>query len=608
MQNDRERSLFVHRPLAPPFTFLIGLLVLFAARELEPPVTGSGEVPTLAFASLSLVAPAALALLALRFARRRLVSGRTGPVPPRAMLRLAHVAVPLGCWLVQVPGGWSDIAPRAAGESHLADVGLLLLPLLIAELPRIVLATAAEVCIEVADSLTPGRIVAPAALPGWRELRSSIRTRMSWPLLLLMPCAMFGAGLDLLQLDRRVQMFMLGTSPGAALGALGFLLAASVLLPAWFRLAFGVVRRLPEPTGSVLRHTAAVLGFGASRVLLLPTGNRAMNAMMVGPLPIGRFLCLTDGIVNSLDSESLAGVVAHEVGHAKRGHPLLLMSLAVGLPLLLSAPVALLDIDEMDATTKALLVAGAGVAIWSVVRALAHRFEHEADATSVDALGADPCSRALMAVQRLALPAAHGVARRLFSLHPEESERWNFMRRYEGEPEFRARFAARGRTLRRAIAATLSAGLIATAAAWLVEWKFEHAIWRFHCGDFRGAQLLVATVGDDVPDRWREPWKRFRDELAAAVAMAPDAENWDTARAAIEAKAFARGAEVLRTSGPAAAAPWFALADEVRSDALCGALNDYCAATDDERREQARRVVRRLGVPPGLEPVFAGEH
>lgn len=594
--------------MGPPFTILIGLLVLFAARELEPPVTGSGEVPMLAFASLSLLVPGVLSLLALRIARSRLASGRSGAVPPRALLRLANVAVPLGCWLVQVPGGWADIAPRAAGTSHLADVGLLLLPLLIAELPRLVFATAAETCIEVADSLTPGRIVAAEALPGWRELRASIRTRMSWPLLLLMPCAMFGAGLDLLQLDRRVQTFFLGTSPGAALGALCFLLAASVLLPAWFRVAFGVVRRLPEPTGSVMRSTAAALGFGGSRVMLLPTGNRAMNAMMVGPLPLGRFLCLTDGIVNSLDSESLAGVVAHEVGHAKRGHPLLLMSLAVGLPLLLSAPVALLDVGEMDATTKALLVAGASIAVWSLVRALAHRFEHEADAASVDALGAGPCSRALMVVQRLALPAAHGVARRLFSLHPEESERWNFMRRYESEPEFRLRFAARGRTLRRAIAAALLAGLAATAAAWLVEWKFEHAVWRFQCGDFRGAQQLVAAVGDEVPDRWREPWKRLRDELAAAIAIAPDATDWDTAQAAIEARAFVRGTEVLRASGPAAAAPWFALADEVRNDALCGAIHDYCAATDDDRREEARRVVRRLGVPPGLEAVFAGDH
>ena len=591
--------------MTPPLAFLSALFVIFSVRELFPPVTGSGTVLGLAPFALLLALPPGIALAALRSIRQQLVSGRRAAVPSRALLRLSGIATPLVCWAVLGPGGWADLAARIAGSSHFADIGLLLLPVLFAEIPRLVIASAADYGVEALDSLAPDQAVAASSLPTWSDLRPVVRSRLSWPFLLLMPCTMYGLGLDLLQLHRGTHMFVLGTSPGAAFGALAFLAVAAVALPPWFRVAFGVVRSLPEPVGSHLRRTAASLGFGGSRVLMLPTGNRAMNAMMVGPLPIGRFLCLTDGILSSLDQDSLAGVVAHEVGHAKRSHPLLLMCLAVAVPLLLPAPLSLMHFPDLDVTTKALLLlVGVGVLL-TLVRALAHRFEHEADAASVDALGAGPCTRALMAVSRLATPTTPGVLRRLLSLHPEEATRWNFMRRYETEPEFRARFRSNGRRLRVIAGSLLALAVIAAAITWFVEWRFEKAIWRFQSGDFRGASRLAADIGDDVPERWHEPWTRFREDLAVAIQVAPDAEDWPAARAGIEASAFRRGVEVLRSAGPAAAAPWFVLAHEVDASALSGAISDYCRATDDARREDAKRVVRRLGVPKGLEQVFA---
>lgn len=590
--------------MTPPFAFLTGLLVVLATRELSPPVTGSGQVGVLAPYAALLVLPALLAAASYVVARRRLVTGHRGPVPPRALLRLSAVATPLVAYSVLGPGGWADLAARWAGSSHSAEIGLLLLPLFLAELPRLLWAVAAESSLEIIDSIEPGRTIAPWMLPSWTEVRPIVRLRFAWPLLILLPCAMLGIGLDLLQFDRRAHMFVLGTTPGTTLGSLAFLLVATMALPAWFRVAFGVVRELPEPVGTTLRRTAATLGFPDSRVLLLPTGNRAMNAMMVGPLPVGRFLCLTDGIVNTLDPESLAGVVAHEVGHAQKGHPLMLMSLAIGLPLLLPAAVGLLELPEIDAVAKVIAAVIGLVIAWSIVRSLAHRFEHEADASSVSALGAAPCTRALMVVSRLAMPNHPGVVRRLLSLHPEEGSRWEFMRRYEGEPAFRERFERRGRALRRSIGVALGLAGAAAALTWIVEWPFERAIWRLNVGDFRGARESVAAIGE-VPDRWREPWERLRGELDVASAIAPEARDWPTARAAIEAVAWSRGLETLRREGPAAAAPWFDFASEVDDGPLCGAIRDFCRADDPQRREAARLVVRRLGVPPGLDTVFA---
>ncbi len=596
--------------MALPFTFLVGLLVVFANRELLPPIAGSGRVAILVPFALLLATPTVLALLSLRRVRASLVSGRLGIVPPRALLRLSSVATPLSLHLLLGPGGWSELAARAAGNSQLVDILLLLLPLFVAELPRLVVATAAEVHLEFLHELVAMRQVEAAMLPRWADLLPVVRGRLSWPLLLVMPCALFGAALDLLQLDREWYTLFATTTPGATVGTLLFFLFASALLPYWFRVAFGIVRTVPEPAGARLRQTAAALGFSPARVMYLPTGMRAMNAMMVGPLPIGRFLCVTDGLVRMLDVESLTGVVAHEVGHARRGHPLLLMTLAAVMPLLLPAPLRLLHLDRMDPGTQALLALAAVVLLWTTVRAMAHRFEHEADAASVEALGAAPCTRALMVVSRAAMPITRGLLRRHFTMHPEERYRWEFMRRYEGEPAFRAAFQARGRLLR-IVALLLFVGVAATATwAWTREWPLERAVWRLHAGDFAGAGAAAAAVGESVPEHWQQGWRRFEDELAVALEVAPKATAWPTARAALSASAWPRGVEILLQAGPRAARPWFALALEADPDAglVRHTVLDFCEAASDhdpERMAMASAIVRRLGVPRGLEPAFA---
>jgi hypothetical protein len=371
-----------------------------------------------------------------------------------------------------------------------------------------------------------------------------------------------------------------------------------------------VTRKKPAPElkFSSLRATASALGFRPHRVLMLPTGARAMNAMMVGPLPAGRFLCLTDGLLQTLDTRSLSGVVAHEIGHARMGHPAILLLLAVMLPLLLLAPLHLVDLDRVDVLLQVGLFAVAVTVVWAGVRALAHRFEHEADVASVRALGAEPCSRALIVVSRLALPVGRHWAGRLSSFHPDERQRLEVMRRYEQDPGFREWFDRRGRVLRGWVLAVAGVALLAAGWSWSAEWRYERVFVSFHSGDVVAAREHYAEVGD-VPERWREPWRRLGEMLAVANQLAPDARDWPTARAAFDATGWRRGEQVLLTNGPAAARPWFSLANEAneRPSPIELAIEVYCDAVaegDFERRDRALAIVHRLGVPAGLEAAF----
>jgi Zn-dependent protease with chaperone function len=590
-----------------PLSLLLGFVVAAADFELLPALPGSASLASLLPVLPVLLLPALLALAALRAVRRELVHGVSPTVPPRALLRLSTAATPLAVHAVYAFGNWMDWIDALAFDSHLGRMVLATLPVFAADVPRLLPSTLAATTLEVRAELG-GRLVAPALLPRRADVAEFTRMRAGGYVLVAMPLLLLGALLDVLQLDRRLYVFTLATTPGVVVGALGFLLLVLLLLPRWFAFAFRL-RALPEAIATPLRATARALGFPPHRVQLLPTGLRALNAMLVGPLPFGRRLCLTDGLVRELDGEALAGVVAHEVGHARRGHPAVLIALVVVVPLALLAPLRLFELDALPTGVRGVLsVTGVAVA-WLLVRALAHRFEHEADVASVQALGSGPCTRALRVVSQLALPVPHGLASRVFSLHPDEPTRWQTMQRYEAEPGFRERFDATGRRLRHAVIALLLTSLAAGAWASAQEWPFERVVYRLHSGDHAGALRAAAALGD-VPQRWREPWQQVRQELAVAHELAPDATGWASAQARLGEQAWARGERVLVTAGPAAARPYFALAlaAATHATALQRAMLGYCEAAADEdpaRMARIAAVVRAHGVPPQVANVFA---
>ncbi|MFY9346075.1 MAG: M48 family metalloprotease, partial [Planctomycetota bacterium] len=530
-----------------PIPLLLGLLVVAANSELLPSLPGASSLATLLTGLPVLALPALLAILALRSARTGITSGRTGVVPPRSLLRLSALATPIAVHAFWQLTQWGDWLDRLAWDSHLGRMLLAILPAFVAELPRLPWSTLAGSSIDVRAEVAPGLPIAPALLPTFADVAEFARMRLGGPLLVAMPLLLLGALLDLLQLDRGLYTFVACTAPGVLLGTLGFLAVAVVVLPFWFRFAFAV-RKLPEPIATRLRATARALGFPPDRLFVLPTGMRALNAMLVGPLPFGRCLCLTDGLLHELDADALDGVVAHEVGHAQRGHPAILIGLVVVVPLALLVPLRALDVESWDVVVRAAAIVGSVVLAWLVVRTLAHRFEHEADAASVAALGAAPCSRALMVVSRLAMPVEHGWFGRLFTLHPDEPRRWQVMRRYEGEPAFRTGFEATSRWLRRSIAALVVAAVGIAVFGSRSDWPYEQVLWRLAAGDHAAALRSARELSDEVPASWQRTWRFVREDLAVAAVIAPDATDADSARVAL-GEAWRRGEDTLVAEG-----------------------------------------------------------
>lgn len=591
-----------------PLSFLFGLLALFAAVELERPIPGSGSVDgALAFSPLLLL-PTLLLVVARRKLYARLVLGRRGPVPPRALLRASILAVPAIVWLLFTAGGLGDVVSRVSGGSELLRVVMLLSPLVVMEVPRLATEAIVGQWCEVDEELQGRSLVKPALLPGLVDSWAYARLRLGWILLLVMPCLLFGAALDVLSISSSLQALVLITGFGSTAAMLLFMVVAAVILPAWFRLAFAS-RPLPEPLGERLRATAGALGFPPGRLFLLPTGQRSLNAMMVGPLPPTRSLGITDGLVQALGAEALAGVVAHEVGHAKRNHPALLVAIAVIVPLLLLGPLQLFDLHELPMVVQGALGVAVVLLGGTVIRGIAHRFEHEADVVSVQAFGAAPCSQALRTVMDLAMPRGRGWLTRFTSLHPDEQVRYEVMWRYERDPAFRQRFDRAGARLRATIGAMLLASMVAAAVVWTREWSFERPFVAFQCGDLVATKEHLDAVVEPVPARWTEAFRLLREDFAVAAALAPEARDWQTVEEHLVNEAWRTGVETLLREGPAAARPWLSIAVGVASDpaTIRRTILDYCraaAAGDAERMERAKLVVRRLGVPPELDRVF----
>jgi Zn-dependent protease with chaperone function len=455
-----------------------------------------------------------------------------------------------------------------------------------------------------------GQVVDPGLWPRLHDLAGVVRLRLGGPLLVVMPLLGLGASLDVLQSMPVLHAFVFSTAAGLLVGTVVFLVLAVLVLPFWFRFAFGV-GPLPEPIGTKLRDVAARLGFPPHRLYSLPTGMTALNAMLVGPFRFGRCLCLTDAILRELDDEALAGVVAHEVGHARAGHVASIMGLVVLVPIALLVPLRVVDVEAVDPFVQAAVMVVAVIGGWLVVQRLLHRFELEADVASVAALGPGPCSRALVVASRLAESAPPRWHARLLSRHPDERLRLQVMARYAADSSFRAAFDGRGRSLRVAFAAVGLGALGAAAWGGQVDWRWERVLWALNAGDHRAAMAFAAEVdATPVPLHWRDTWPLIVADLDVARAVSPNVTTFADAQATVPPSAWPRGEDVLRAAGPVAARPWFAMALAFTAEptALQRALFAYCdaaAANETQHMERIAAAIRRLGVPPSLATVFA---
>jgi Zn-dependent protease with chaperone function len=265
------------------------------------------------------------------------------------------------------------------------------------------------------------------------------------------------------------------------------LVAVFVGIP-WFLRLFLGLRPLPEgPLRDRLLGAARRLRFRCNDILLWDTHNTAANAMVTGPLPLVRYVVLTDRLVRDMTPEEIEAVFGHEVGHIKHQHMLfyfgfLLASLVV-LAALWNTFVALLGTGPLRAVlgdwlpawdawrevyeTLALLplVTLLGAYIFLVFGYVSRRCERQADICGCRAVSTPIFIEALEKVARL-----NGISRDrpgwLSSWqHSTIARRVEFLQRLHAEPTLGRRFQRRVGLLKWGMVCSLGLFLL---GAWAV--------------------------------------------------------------------------------------------------------------------------------------------
>ena len=112
--------------------------------------------------------------------------------------------------------------------------------------------------------------------------------------------------------------------------AVALLVAIFIGIPFALRLLLGL-KPLPEgPLRDRLLATGRRLSFRCNDILLWNTRNAMANAMVTGPLPILRYVVLTDRLVRDMTPDEVEAVFGHEIGHVKHHHMLFYFGFLVG--------------------------------------------------------------------------------------------------------------------------------------------------------------------------------------------------------------------------------------------------------------------------------------
>jgi STE24 endopeptidase len=229
--------------------------------------------------------------------------------------------------------------------------------------------------------------------------------------------------------------------------AFGFQLAMVVLYP---RLILPLFNRLsPLPQGDLRERLFALAertGFRARSIESMDGSRRSghSNAFFTG---FGRFrrIILLDTLMAQLSSEELEAVLAHEIGHYRRGHVPKSVALQAAAQLAafagvgwlartswFSAAFGLPPGELAPALLLACLLSGP-VAFWLAPAAnwLSRKWEFEADAFARDAMGSGaPLSGALRKLARnnLSNLTPHPLYSRVYHSHPSLAERERALR------------------------------------------------------------------------------------------------------------------------------------------------------------------------------------
>jgi STE24 endopeptidase len=115
--------------------------------------------------------------------------------------------------------------------------------------------------------------------------------------------------------------------------------------PALMRLLLNL-KPMPDcPLRQRLEAVAHRLSFRCSDILVWDTHDHFATALLTGPLPMLRYVVLTDRLINQMEPEEVEAVFGHEIGHVKHRHMLFyLLFLVISLLVLVAAWSALLEL------------------------------------------------------------------------------------------------------------------------------------------------------------------------------------------------------------------------------------------------------------------------
>jgi Zn-dependent protease with chaperone function len=458
-----------------PFLLLLVLALICLQRDWpEPPAwAGAGGSALLAWAAAGLFV--ATSALAARRARRQLTAGL---LPRNSVARrysawkrrsfFALLAAYLAA-LCLVGWGWTARSLFVHDDIFVPGAELLLLAPLLAGL---VLSWAFQYD---ADRALTDAGLSDRAFPGrWAYVGLQARHNLllvAPPLLLLL-----------------VQQLIVGAFPGLqrnegllALLGCGLLVAVFIGIPWLLRLLLGL-KPLPDgPLRHRLLETARRLRFRFSDILVWDTGGTVANALVTGPLPLLRYVVLTDRLIEEMTADEIEAVFGHEVGHVKHHHMLLYFGFLIASLVVVVGVWKCLEGVFRAAAVRAWLedwlpgVAGVlgeyeglaavplllllGVYIFVVFGFLARRCERQADVYGARTVSCPVFIEALEKVARL-----NGIHRErpgwLSSWqHSTIALRVAFLERLDADPTLEARFQRRVGLVKWAMVAGLGASL-----------------------------------------------------------------------------------------------------------------------------------------------------
>jgi Zn-dependent protease with chaperone function len=155
---------------------------------------------------------------------------------------------------------------------------------------------------------------------------------------LMLPWFVLSLTVDLLQiLPFPAVQQILASAWGEVLFFLITLLFLALLFPPLISKLWNCVPLEPGPQREAIEAFCHRQKFSA-RILSWPLlEGRALTAAVMGLIPRFRYILLTPALRAALDQEELESVLAHEIGHVKKGHILLYLVLLFGFSLLAEA-------------------------------------------------------------------------------------------------------------------------------------------------------------------------------------------------------------------------------------------------------------------------------